>query len=295
MKRLTLLTITMMMVCLYADAQKDTIAAASFECTGDYCSYVPMVYEAVTNTMSSTGRFIFLDRSKADALASERTLEVGATFVESPNAGKVSDIGANYVVTGAVSLRTIPTNVELKDNNGRITGYKTVYNAYATIALKTINVHTGQVVSSRTINKNNNYAGGMMSGMIGMSSNTPEQAVTKLVGDLKKSREIRQWIGETFPITVQVLKVIDADKKIVLVSGGSENGLSEKTEVRIVSYDPTPVNGKILNRTVEVAMGKVQKVEDGNFAEVKVKGNWDEVVKNIDSGHTLSVITTNLK
>jgi hypothetical protein len=277
-------------------SRKDTIAAASFKCKGGYCDFVPMVYEAVTNTMTSTGRFVFLDRSKVDALHAERSLETDSSFVDDNQDSKFfKDLGANYIVTGAVAIHTTPTKVELKNNNGQVTGYKTVYNAYINITLKTINVQTGQVVLSKIINKNNNYAGGMLSGMIGMSSNTPEQAVTKLVGDLQKGKEIKQWVGEAFPVTLRVVKVIDPDKKLILISGGSENGLSEKTDVKIVMYEKIEMDGKQKNRTIEVAQGKIQKIEDADFSEVKVKNNWDAIVKNLADGQKLSVITTNLK
>ncbi len=290
-KLLLVFFISLNFVSTEAQQGKVVIGAAPFSCQSDYCQYTPMVYEAITNAMTETGRFSFVDRSKTTELKNERELQKGEEFIDGKVVAQGKSIGADFILTGSVAISTTSAKLNVTNSNGQVTGYRTVYTAYLNIGLKVASIETGEVVNSKTITLNNNTAGGFMVGFTGSTS--PEQAVMKLIGDLKGGKAVKKWIGEAFPIKSKVVKIQDADKKILLISGGSEQGFKEKTDVRIVTYEDTDVDGKIFSRTIDVATGKIQKVEDANFSECKIKSsNWDEVVKKIDEGKKLFVITT---
>ncbi len=270
---------------------KVVIGATPFSCQSNYCQYAPMVYEAITNAMSETGRFNFVDRGKTDAINNERELQKGEEFLDGKVVAQGKSIGADFIMTGSVAISTSQSKVNVTNSNGQVTGYKIVYIAYLNIGLKVASVETGQITSTKTIVKNNNTGGGFLAGFTGSSS--PEQAVIKLIGDLRGGKEVKQWIGEAFPIKSKVVKIHDADKKLLLISGGSELGLKEKTDVRIVLYEDTEVDGKIISRTIDVATGTIQKIEDANFSECKIKNKeWGDVVARINEGKKLFVITT---
>ena len=106
------------------------------------------------------------------------------------------------------------------------------------------------------------------------------------------------WIGEAFPVKMKVVKILEQNgksAKVVLVSGGSENGITEKTNVRIVYYEEIDLDGKKISRPVDIAEGKIIKVEDQNFSDCKIQTNGQDVQKKIDEGKQLFVITIDLK
>ena len=271
-----------------AQTPKIVIGIPPFSSTGSFASMEPVVYDMVSNAFNESGRFTVVERSRWDVIDKEKDIQKGEDFLSKKGLQDAAALGAEFIVIGSIANLSA-TKKEVRNNNGQLTGY--TYAGYVSLTLKVVNVQTGQVVSSKSINEDN--------GMGGFNLNfatSPQNAITKVIRTC--SKKVKVWIGEAFPVKMKVVKILEQNgksAKVVLVSGGSENGITEKTNVRIVYYEEIDLDGKKISRPVDIAEGKIIKVEDQNFSDCKIQTNGQDVQKKIDEGKQLFVITIDLK
>jgi curli biogenesis system outer membrane secretion channel CsgG len=264
------------------------VGIPAFTCSGNYCNMENVLYGVVSNEFTSSGRFTVVERNSLGLIERERDLQKNEEFVYSKVVEQGRSLGADYIIAGSINSITA-TTTPVRNANGVIISYS--YAGNVSFTLKQISVETGQVVNSKDINENN--------GMGGYSSfnftTSPENALTRVMQTCGKA--VRKWIAEVFPVQTSVLKVGESSEskgaKTLVIAGGSGVGLGEGTDVRIIYYEANVVDGKALMRPVELAEGKIIKIEDANFSQCKVKSNGQEVLRMINEGQKLYIITKN--
>lgn len=275
---------------LSAQSEKPAIAIQPFTASQDYSGYTTMIYEMVSNTITESNRFDVVDRSKWSAVQQERELQKGVEFFDGKIAEQGRSMGATHVVTGHIGSITTSKLVGTSMLNGQQFYY---YTSTINLTLKVIDVATGQVTNTETINVNNNGHQANITG-VGLPS-TPDVSIREVIR--KVNNKVKTWVSAAFPVTITIVQILEKDDrkgaKSILISGGSGCGLQKGTDLNIVTYQEIDLNGKKINRTIEVAKAEVTKVEDANFSECKVKTEGLNVLKHINEGKTLYAITLN--
>jgi hypothetical protein len=148
------------------------------------------------------------------------------------------------------------------DGKGNIT---ITYKAKLAIGLKVIDVATGQVISSETIEPK---AGNSLLGAIGIGASSPQAAVTKAINDIEG--KIDEFVGRNFPQSFSIAEIQEKDSKgnatKLLIAGGSGFGLKKGDKLKVVELVEVEVAGKKLTRKKEIGELKIAKVEDENFS-----------------------------
>ena len=226
------------------------------------------IQETVTNAFVKTKRFNIVDRSKMDALTKEKNLQKTEDFIDGTVIEQGISLGAKNLISGHV----ISSKAEqMRTDDGTVT-----YKAKLSISLKVIDVATGQVITSETIEPK---SGNSLLGAIGIGASTPEAAVSKAIKDIEN--KIDEFVNKNFPQVFYIAEIQEKDGKgnatKILIAGGSEFGLKKGDKLKVVEITDMEVNGKKLQRKKEIGELKILKVEDENFSTCSVSSGGIEI------------------
>ncbi len=252
---------------------------------------VNAIQESVTNAFVKTKRFNIVDRTKMEALKSEKELQKSEDFISGNVVAQGVSLGADYLITGIVSSAT---KTQKYVERTRLDGSKynqIVYEATINFSCKVLDVSTGQVINSETFSTS---GGTSLFGLIPTADN-PQEAFGSSLSSLTKN--IDKWVGKNFPATFSIVEIQDRDSKgnatKVLISGGSGTGLERKEGLKVVEVSEMMVDGKKLIRKKEIGELRVEKVEDENFSVCSVRDGEAEITKKFESKAKISVMTKN--
>ncbi len=269
---------------LFAQNDKLTIGIMPFNYDNGSSTYqhANSIQEAVTEGFVKTKRFNIVDRSKMDALKKEKELQKTEDFMDGSVVKQGANIGANFLISGNVLEAKAEAIIGTK---GETIGYK----AKLIISLKVIDVSTGQVVSSETIEPKANT--GLFGGFTAPS--TPEGAISKAIKEI--SSKIDEFVAKNFPVTFAIAEIQQKDKNggasKVLISGGAAFGLKKGQKLKVVEISEMNVNGKKMVRKKEIGELKITKVEDDNFSTCEVSAGGADITKELDAKAKIEVIT----
>ncbi len=240
------------------------------------------IQETVTNAFVKTKRFNIVDRSKMDALTKEKNLQKTEDFIDGTVIEQGISLGAKNLISGHV----ISSKAEqMRADDGTVT-----YKAKLSISLKVIDVATGQVITSETIEPK---SGNSLLGAIGIGASTPEAAVSKAIKDIEN--KIDEFVNKNFPQVFYIAEIQEKDGKgnatKILIAGGSEFGLKKGDKLKVVEITDMEVNGKKLQRKKEIGELKILKVEDENFSTCSVSSGGIEINSKFESKIKLQIIT----
>ncbi|WP_297868459.1 CsgG/HfaB family protein [uncultured Flavobacterium sp.] len=241
------------------------------------------IQETVTNGFVKTKRFNIVDRTKMDALRSEKKLQKSEDFIDAKTyAEQGVSLGAQYLVSGHV----VSANAEqMRADDGAIT-----YKTKLSINLKVIDVATGQVVSSETIEPK---SGSSLLGAIGLGASSPEASIAKAIKGIEE--KVDDFVSRNFPISFFIAEIQEKDSKgaavRLMIAGGSEFGLSKGDKLKVVEISVMEVGGKKLTRKKEVGELKITKVEDENFSTCSVNSGGVDIATKFEAKANLQVVT----
>jgi TolB-like protein len=249
---------------------------------------VNSIQESVTNAFVKTKRFNIVDRSKMDALKKEKDLQKSEDFIDGSVIAQGVSLGANFLISGHVisaqaeRMETAPSST---------TGQVTVsYKAKLLISLKVIDVATGQVVTSETIEPK---GGSVIGGMMGMAPSTPEAAISKAIKGIED--KVDDFVIKNFPSTFPIVEIQEKDSKgnatKIMIAGGSAFNLKKGDKLKVVEVSIIEVNGKKLERKKELGELKITKVEDENFSTCSVSSGGIDINAKFEANAKLLVIT----
>lgn len=240
------------------------------------------IQETVTNGFVKTKRFNIVDRTKMDALRSEKNLQKSEDFIDGNVVQQGVSLGANYLVSGHV----VSANAEqMRADDGTIT-----YKTKLSINLKVIDVATGQVVSSETIEPK---SGSSLLGAIGLGASSPEASIAKAIKGIEE--KVDDFVSRNFPISFFIAEIQEKDSKgeavRLMIAGGSEFGLSKGDKLKVVEISVMEVGGKKLTRKKEIGELKITKVEDENFSTCSVNSGGIDIAAKFEAKANIQVIT----
>ncbi|MGV1012469.1 MAG: CsgG/HfaB family protein [Flavobacterium sp.] len=286
----TLLFITLLTFCsnMFGQSEKVSIGILPFTYVNSSVDYqnVISIQEAVTNSFVKTKRFAIVDRSKMDALKKEKELQKGEDFMDGSVVEQGKSVGAQFLISGHV-VSAQAQEMRADDGKGNI---EITYKARLVISLKVIDIETGQVTNSETIEPK---AGSSLMGMIGMGANSPQVAIEKAMKSIQEKIDV--FVNINFPVVFSVVEIQEKDGKgaatKILIAGGSDFGLTKGTKLKIVEIIDMTVGGKKIKRKKEIGEIKIIKVEDENFSICEVRSGNADVSMKFDAKANLQVVT----
>ena len=248
---------------------------------------VNSIQETVTNAFVKTKRFNIVDRSKMDALKKEKDLQKSEDFIDGSVIQQGISLGANFLVSGHVMSAQAERMETAPDQSGNVT---VSYKAKLSITLKVIDVSTGQVVVSETIEPK---AGSTFGGMFGVGPSSPQAAITKAVNNIEG--KIDEFVNKNFPATFPIVEIQEKDSEgnatKIMIAGGSAFNLQKGQKFKVVEVSMIDVYGKKLERKKEIGELKITKVEDENFSTCSVNSGGIEINSKFEAKAKLLVIT----
>jgi curli biogenesis system outer membrane secretion channel CsgG len=291
MKKIIIATTLLMGMNTFVNAQEKTgVGIMAFTYVQGAASYqdVNSIQETVTNAFVKTKRFNIVDRTKMDALKKEKDLQKSEDFIDGSVIQQGISLGANFLISGhIISAQAERMETAPDSKTGQIT---VTYKAKLSIQLKVIDVATGQVITSETIEPK---AGSTFGGMMGMAPSTPEAAMSKAIKGIED--KVDEFVNKNFPATFPIVEIQEKDSKgnatKVMIAGGSAFNLKKGDKLKVVEISMIDVNGKKLERKKEIGELKISKVEDENFSTCSVGSGGVDINAKFEAKAKLLVIT----
>ena len=249
---------------------------------------VNSIQETVINAFVKTKRFNIVDRSKMDALKKEKDLQKSEDFIDGSVIAQGVSLGAEFLISGhVISAQAERMETAPDATTGKVT---VSYKAKLSIQLKVIDVATGQVVTSETIEPKGGSAFG---GMMGVGPSTPEAAITKAIKGIEE--KVDDFVNKNFPATFPIVEIQEKGKKgdatKIMIAGGSAFNLKKGDKLVVVEVSTIDVNGKQLVRKKEIGELKITNVEDENFSTCSVSSGGVDINARFEAKAKLLVIT----
>ena len=249
---------------------------------------VNSIQETVTNAFVKTKRFNIVDRTKMDALKKEKDLQKSEDFIDGSVIAQGVSLGASFLISGhVISAQAEKMETEPDEKTGQVI---TTYKSKLSISLKVIDVATGQVVTSETIEPK---GGSTFGGMMGMAPSTPEAAISKAIKGIED--KVDDFVSKNFPATFPIVEIQEKDSKgnatKIMIAGGSAFNLQKGGKLKVVEISTIEVNGKKLERKKEIGELKITKVEDENFSTCSVSAGGIDINSKFEAKAKLLVIT----
>lgn len=283
---------SILFVCFYTilvAQDKIGVGIMSFTYVDDAASYenVNSIQETVTNAFVKTKRFNIVDRSKMDALKREKELQKTEDFIDGSTIEQSANLGASFLIAGHVISATTEQMESAPDDNGNV---KISYRAKLAISLKVIDVATGQVVTSETIEP---QGGTGLGGLLGTGPATPQAAMTKAINDIVGKVDF--FVDKNFPVSFSIVEIQEKDgkgnAKVVMIAGGSDFNLQKGDKLQVVEVTEIEVNGKKLERKKPIGELKISRVEGESFSICTVSSGGIEINSKFESKSKLFVTT----
>jgi hypothetical protein len=290
MKKIILLTFLLVnSISTFSQSEKISIGILSFSSNSVEDDYVESIEGEVTKSFVSTKRFNIVDRSKMTALKREKELQKSEDFIDGKVVQQGKNLGAEYLITGHVNYVKAEEST-YKDSKGQT--QSAGFDANISILLKIIDVATGEVLISETIEPR---GGSIWSQLSSVKGKTAVDAINKSISDIHY--EIDEFVAKNFPITFLIAEIQEKDSKgnakSILIAGGSGFGLQKGDQLKVVEITEVEINGKKINRKKEIGTLKISKIEDENFSICSVKSGGLEINSKFESKAKLQVITKN--
>jgi curli biogenesis system outer membrane secretion channel CsgG len=257
--------------------------------------YVFSIRETVENAFMRTRRFNIVERARRKDIQAEKDLQKHEDFLDSKvMVAQGKSLGARYIVTGHVVAIGYKESYSTTNGTSRLEGYTGKIN----LLLKVIDIESGQIIASETIDENNinssaGFWGNLANNLTKANvSSTPETAMVDVIKGLDKC--LTNFIAKSFPVVFHIIEIqdkkSDGSAKTLLLAGGSGYGLNKGDRLRVVERKEVTIDGRTVTRNIEVGELKVSKVEDANFSICNVVSGGDAITQKF-AGNTLVVIT----
>lgn len=247
---------------------------------------VNSIQETVTNAFVKTKRFSIVDRSKMDALKREKELQKSDDFIDGSVVEQGKNVGATFLISGHV-ISALAEQMRSDDGKGNVS---ISYKAKLAISLKVIDVSTGEVITSQTIEPK---SGSTLAGMLGVGASSASEAISRSI--IKIEDKIDEFVSDNFPIYFTIAEIQEKNSKgaatKILLAGGSGFGLKKGDKLKVVELIEVEVNGKTIMRKKEIGQIKIAKVEDENFSICSVNDGGDLINSKFEEKAKIQVIT----
>jgi len=290
MKKLSLIIFVMVLSASITAQEKTPVGILPFTYVSGAVDYqhVNSIQETVINAFVKTRRFNIVDRSKTDALKKEKELQKTDDFIDGSVVEQGRNLGAAYLVSGHI-ISAKAEAVRSDDGRGHVT---ITYKAKLSISLKVIDVASGQVIASETIEPK---SGSFLGGLFGIGATSETESITKAIQKIEG--KIDEFVANNFPVMFAIVEIQEKDGQggatKVLLAGGSGFGLKSGDKLKVVELTEVEVYGKKLFRKKEIGELTVSAVEDENFSICSVTEGGFNIASRFEAKARLQVISKN--
>jgi len=248
--------------------------------------YVNSIQESVTNAFVKTKRFSIVDRTKMEQIKVEKDLQKSEDFIDGKVVEQGKNVGATYLVSGHI-ISAHAEEMKSDDGKGKIT---ISYKSKLMISLKIIDVTTGGLVTSETIEPK---SGSSVGEFFNIGSSTPSTAISKSIKKIEE--KVDEFVSKNFPTYFSIAEIQKKDSNgsasEVLIAGGSGFGLKKGDRLKVAEIVEVTVNGNKMTRKKEIGELKITKVEDENFSICSVIEGGGIISAKFESNAKLQIIT----
>ena len=209
-----------------------------------YDQYMVDCRGAALRTLLASGRFSVVDRDAIKELESERQLQKSESFIDGKVVEQGRAVGAEFILTGKMSAKTGLLSLE-------ITSVET-----------NVKVEGGEC----------NLKEGFFSGGVGLPSGYTTGKVRKTMSEI-----LSRWLARDRYTIVRALEEDEKSVEKVLLAAGSTRGIRKDMVLEVFYTSSEIVDSLEIERDIQVAEMKVEKVENGNFSVLKEKKGKKEL------------------
>ncbi len=248
--------------------------------------YINAIQESVTNAFVKTRRFNVVDRTQMKQIRIERDIQKSEDFIDGKVVAQGKSVGATFLIFGYI-ISAHPEEMKTDDGKGKIT---IDYKARLMISLKIIDVSTGGLVTSETIEPK---SGSSVVEFFNIGSSTPSTAMAKAIKKIED--KVDEFVDKNFPTYFSIAEIQKKNSNgaasEVLIAGGSGYGLKKGDRLKVAEIVDVTVNGNKMTRKKEIGELKVTKVEDENFSICSVTEGGEIITARFESNAKLQIIT----
>lgn len=241
--------------------------------------------ELVISTIVKTRRFKVVDRTNFDAIFSEENLQKGENFIDGEVVAQGKKLGAEYIIAGNLANFSTEKLYTTSSSGGKqFAGYR----ANISFTLKIINVITGEIIAVEPFNVNS----GRSLLIYSKKYNKENEAITAAINNTDKI--INLFIDDYFPVYLKIFEISKqkgSKAKEIVITGGSNIGLQEKQDLKIVEVSLVDIGGKTVERKKEIGWVKIISVDDEYFSTCKVTDGDEIIKKKFDSNANIFAIS----
>lgn len=250
--------------------------------------HVNTIQETVINAFVKTRRFNIVDRSKTDAIKREKELQKTDDFIDGSVVEQGRNLGAAYLVSGHI-LSARSEQMRSDDGKGKVT---ITYKAKLSINMKVLDVTSGQVITSETIEPK---SGSVLGNLFGIGASTEIESFAKAIEKIQT--KIDEFVAKNFPVMFFIAEIQEKDGQgaatKILLAGGSGFGLKKGDKLKVVELTEFDINGRKVIRKKEIGEIKIEVVEDENFSICSVTEGGMEIGARFEAKAKLQVLTKN--
>jgi hypothetical protein len=255
--------------------KKILIGIIPFTCLVEQRDFVLFVQEMVVSTFAKSNQFVFVERDKFEGLKKEIESQKGEDFIESKAIETGKLLGAQFLISGNINSCTSEFHQELQK---LLKNSKKVFPANISLSIKVINITSGQVIAIDTFTGTSKGENAL-------------DAKNKAVKALEPS--IEKFIKKNFPLVIGLAEISTVtskgEAKIVLVTGGKSLGFKKGDKLNVIEVTELEVEGKKLERNIELGELKISKIDDDNFSTCTVISGGLEINSKFNAKAKLKV------
>lgn len=221
------------------------------------------VYQRVTQAFLGIKKFAVIERNQIDSILGEGRFQ-GSGIVDEGSAVEMGkQAGAKYVILGSYNGQmTRETSSYRDDKTGEVYNSET-YPAKMSINLRMVDVQTGKIENSFTV-------------QVAAKEGNAVASLSELMADL--SKKMNRTISNAYPLSGYVIKVIS--EKESLIDLGTADGVVSGDKFSIIERGEDvihPVTGKVLKGEKKVVATATVKTVDDNTSVVKISDSEKKV------------------
>ncbi|WP_316822609.1 CsgG/HfaB family protein [Pedobacter gandavensis] len=271
---------------------------------------VKIIQETIINSFVASKRFTVVDRSNLESLEKEKKLQRTEAFMDSKESFKdgVSK-GASFMVEGNI--------LGIKHTNK-----KDKWNSNVTIQLKVLDVSTGEIITTESINSEPVAEAEDLKAIIKAHYHKDEmkamEARETQLNQLKDNSDasfkvalerlsdnVKRFTGKNFPMRIEIVEWIGkggkpqsakdgnfkGPYKNFVIAAGSNLGINKGQLLEIVAKNMVSVGGKAIERQQKIGAAWVFSVDDGNFSSATIIEGEKNIKKAVTDKVTFGVLT----
>ncbi len=249
MRSILLGTLLFLTQLLFSQVAKTSLLIDRFthEGKGDYRAVLPVCEAEVASAFIGHGAFSVVDRKSTQKIEQELERQKSEQFIDGKVVEQGVAVGAEYIVVGNYDFTTWLLELKLVSVSNQMAVEKEVRKVDMTAP---VNYYKKQI----------------------------KDIVNKLANKIVMVEKA---------VVVRVLESKKGDAQLILIAGGSSKGFKEGQLLEIFAVEMEQVGEESFERFAPIGEAKIDKVENANFSQAKVKKGGSDILRLLDEKKTI--------